>query len=93
MTLHIHLWIKPSQRYYIALVKASVELAHEYIKLGKTERAATVFGRALAFGRNPAHKLSDEIRIMFLLRYAESLAIVSNTEKRYDRNSSLCRIC
>jgi separase len=66
--------------YLVGYITASVDLAHEYVKLGKTAKASTVYGQALIAIRNGGP--SDEIRTTFLLRYAESLAIVNNVLRR-----------
>jgi separase len=58
----------------------SVDLAHEYVKLGKTAKVSTIYEQALIAIRNGGP--SDEIRTIFLLRYAESLAIVNNVFRR-----------
>ncbi|KAF7984668.1 hypothetical protein HWV62_12932 [Athelia sp. TMB] len=58
---------------------ASIELAHEYVKLGKIGKSSTVFGQALIAVRNG--QPSDEIRATFLLRYSESLAIANNVHR------------
>lgn len=59
---------------------ASIDLAHEYVKLGKTGKASNLFGQALTAVRNG--QVSDEIRTAFLLRYSESLATVCNIHHR-----------
>lgn len=63
-------------------MRASVELAHEFTALGKTERAGLVFAQVLSMIQNPKHSISDDVKIVFLLRFAASLAMVGNTEKR-----------
>lgn len=75
-------------RIYTELIKfsagylaASVDLAHEYVKLGKTGKASIIYGQALIAVRNG--EPSDEIRTSFLLRYSESLATVNNVLRRY----------
>ena len=61
-------------------ILASVDLAHEYVKLGKTGKASTIYGQALTAVRSA--EPSDEVRMIFLLRYSESLAIVNNVLRR-----------
>ena len=67
--------------HFLGYLVASIELAHEYVKLGKTGKSSTVFGQALIAVRNG--QPSDEIRATFLLRYSESLAVVNNVHRRY----------
>ncbi|KZT24871.1 hypothetical protein NEOLEDRAFT_1134566 [Neolentinus lepideus HHB14362 ss-1] len=57
-------------------VKACVDLAHEYVGLGKIERASKIYGQALTVVRS--QQASEEAAILFLLRYAESLAITDS---------------
>ncbi|KAG1748438.1 peptidase family C50-domain-containing protein [Suillus paluster] len=53
-----------------------VDLASEYVKLGKTKRANSIFARSSAALK--LNDVSDEIRIRYLLRYAEILALGNN---------------
>ncbi|KAG2081359.1 peptidase family C50-domain-containing protein [Suillus cothurnatus] len=53
-----------------------VDLASEYIKLGKTKRANSIFARSSAVLKSS--DVSDEVRISYLLRYAEILAFGNN---------------
>ncbi|EPQ52368.1 hypothetical protein GLOTRDRAFT_80657 [Gloeophyllum trabeum ATCC 11539] len=57
-------------------VKACIDLAHEYVKLGKIEKAGKIYGQALTVVRSK--QTSEEAAIFFLLRYAESLAVSDN---------------
>ncbi|EKM75331.1 hypothetical protein AGABI1DRAFT_80074 [Agaricus bisporus var. burnettii JB137-S8] len=57
-------------------ISASLDLAHEYMRIGKTRRATSVFHQALDSVRGG--KVSDEMSALFLLRYAESLALSEN---------------
>ncbi|GLB42455.1 putative peptidase family C50 [Lyophyllum shimeji] len=57
----------------------SVELAYEYIKLGKTRRAVTIFNQALNAVRSG--KASDEASSFFFLRFAESLAMAEDVPR------------
>ncbi|TFK48944.1 hypothetical protein OE88DRAFT_1737166 [Heliocybe sulcata] len=57
-------------------VKACVDLAHEYVKLGKIRKAGRIYGQALTVVRS--QQASEEAAILFLLRYAESLALADN---------------
>lgn len=61
-------------------ITASVDLAHEYVKLGKTGKASAIYGQTLIVIRNGGP--SDEVRTNFLLRYSESLATVNNVLRR-----------
>ncbi|KAL6306065.1 peptidase family C50-domain-containing protein [Sparassis latifolia] len=60
-------------------IMASLELAHEYVKLGRARKAASVYNQALASVRSG--EASPEVRVMFLLRYAEALAAAGNVLK------------
>lgn len=62
----------------------SVDLAHEYVKLGKTVKASTIYGQTLIVVRN--NEPSAEVRTLFLLRYSESLALVNNVLRRCDEH-------
>jgi separase len=76
-------WLETNNSFIIYLagyIVTSVDLAHEYVKLGKTAKASTIYGQALIAIRNGGP--SDELRTIFLLRYAESLAIVNNVLRR-----------
>ncbi|KAG0699186.1 peptidase family C50-domain-containing protein [Suillus ampliporus] len=53
-----------------------VDLASEYVKLGKTKRADSIFARSSATLKSS--NVSDEIYISYLLRYAEILALGNN---------------
>lgn len=63
-------------------MQASVAIAQEYIKLGKTDHASAVFARAVQFAEDPSNNVSDEVRVVFFLRHAESLAVVGTTDVR-----------
>ncbi|KDR77139.1 hypothetical protein GALMADRAFT_66375 [Galerina marginata CBS 339.88] len=60
-------------------VLASLDLAHEYVTLGKLKRAASIFNPALEVVRSG--QASDEVAVRFLLRFAESLAAVEDVPK------------
>ncbi|KAH9945510.1 peptidase family C50-domain-containing protein [Amylocystis lapponica] len=66
----------PSSNEYIT---ASMDLAYEYIKLGRMEKAGTVY--AHSFAALSSGETAPEVRILFLLRYAESLAAAGNVIK------------
>lgn len=61
-------------------VQVSVDLAHEYVLLGKTERAANIYGHALGTVNNA--NIADEVKILFYLRYSELLGATGNVSKR-----------
>ena len=61
-------------------IMASIDLAHEYVALGKMRRASSIFNQALEVVRS-GHA-SPEIAVRFLLRYSESLAMVEEVSKR-----------
>jgi separase len=64
----------------IGYVNASLELAHEYVTLGKLKRAITIFNQALEIVRGGG--VSDDVAVRFLLRFAESLAVLEDVSKR-----------
>jgi separase len=64
----------------VGYIATSVDLAHEYLKLGKIKRANAIYGQVLNAIRG-GH-LSDEICARFFLRYAEALAAVDNVLQR-----------
>lgn len=59
---------------------ASIDLAHEYVALGKMRRASSIFNQALEVVRG--RHASPEVAVRFLLRYSESLAMVEEVSKR-----------
>lgn len=61
-------------------IAASIDLAHEYVALGKMRRASAIFSQALEVVRG-RHTL-PEVAVRFLLRYSESLAMVEEVSKR-----------
>ncbi|KAM6503193.1 cysteine peptidase C50 [Amanita muscaria] len=60
-------------------VSASIDLAHEYVKLGKLRRASAVFNHALNSVRSG--QVSDDICALFLLRYAEAFAVLEDVHQ------------
>ncbi|KAJ3487975.1 hypothetical protein NLJ89_g11660 [Agrocybe chaxingu] len=60
-------------------VTASIELAHEYVTLGKPKRAASIFNQALEVVRS--EQASPDVSVRFLLRFAESLALIDDVSK------------
>ncbi|EAU89520.1 cysteine-type endopeptidase [Coprinopsis cinerea okayama7 len=62
-----------------AFIVCSLELAYEYVQLGKLKRATTIFGTALDVVR--AGDASEEISAFYLLRFAEALAMAGEVEK------------
>ena len=61
-------------------IKASIDLAHEYVKLGKTAKAGVIYSNALSSVRRQS--TSNEVRILFFLRFSESLAVTGNVVQR-----------
>lgn len=57
-----------------------MDLAHEYVILGKSKRAATIFNRVLSAVKS--NKVSDEVCVSFFLRFAESLALAEDVPRR-----------
>ncbi|KAF8591367.1 hypothetical protein K439DRAFT_1627079 [Ramaria rubella] len=63
-------------------VRASVDAGAEYLRLGKTQRALTIYAHALAAVNDAAHAtVSTDVRVFLLLRYAEALALNGNVSK------------
>ncbi|KAG1731550.1 peptidase family C50-domain-containing protein [Suillus lakei] len=60
----------------ILYIMICVDLASEYVKLGKTKRANSIFARSSVTLKSS--DVSDEVRISYLLRYAEILALGNN---------------
>ncbi|CAL1698705.1 unnamed protein product [Somion occarium] len=60
-------------------VRASIDLAHEYVKLGKTQRAANVYSHVYNVAKNAL--IRNETRILYYLRYAELFGTVGNVLK------------
>ncbi|KIY44954.1 hypothetical protein FISHEDRAFT_76985 [Fistulina hepatica ATCC 64428] len=56
-----------------AYILASVDVAYEYLQLGKVKHAISVYNSLVDLLQYPA--VSDEIRALFQLRFAESLAV------------------
>ncbi|KAH9478241.1 Separin [Psilocybe cubensis] len=57
-------------------VISSLDLAHEYVLLGKTKRAASIFYPALEIVRSG--QVSDDVAVRFLLRFSESLCVIGD---------------
>ncbi|KAI0324727.1 hypothetical protein GY45DRAFT_1357090 [Cubamyces sp. BRFM 1775] len=60
-------------------VSLTIDSAHEYVKLGRAEKAVSVLGHVLPAIRSGA--LSQELVILFLLRYAEAQALMGEVLK------------
>lgn len=60
-----------------------VDLAHEYIKLGKSKRASALFNKCANVLK--AGEVPDEVRLQYLLGHAEVLALGDNIPARYVR--------
>lgn len=60
-------------------VSLTIDTAHEYVKLGRAEKAASVLAHVLPAIRSGA--LSQEGVIVFLLRYAEAQAAMGEVLK------------
>ena len=65
---------------YKGYVATSIDLAHEYVALGKMRRASSIFNQALEVVRDK--HASPEVAVRFLLRYSESLAMIEEVPKR-----------
>ena len=64
----------------IDFVRLSVDLAHEYVKLGKTKKGAAIYKHTLGVVKSLSW--SEETRVLYLLRYSESLASTGDVLKR-----------
>jgi separase len=62
-------------------VVLSIELAQEYVNLGKLEKAGNIYNNTVNLAKKVS--LSEEIRVLLLLRYSESQAASGNVLKRY----------
>lgn len=60
-------------------VQLSVQLAHEYVKLGKLRDAGTVYKRSLS--STHVQTVSNETRVVPLLRHAESLIKIGDVNQ------------
>ncbi|KAJ6525608.1 peptidase family C50-domain-containing protein [Mycena capillaripes] len=63
-------------------INVCVELALEYMKLGKTKRATILFTHTLSAVKSG--KVSDDACVMFYLRHAESLALAEDITRSSD---------
>jgi separase len=61
-------------------VQLSIQLAHEYVKLGKLSEAGCVYKRSLSPTRTQT--ISNETRVVLLLRHAESLTKIGDVDQR-----------
>ena len=55
-----------------------VDLAHEYVKLGRLEKANSVYNSTLPMVQKSCISISEEARVFFYLRFAESLAMAGS---------------
>ena len=60
-------------------VQLSVQLAHEYVKLGKLRDAGVVYKRSLS--STHVQTVSNETRVVLLLRHAESLIKIGDVNQ------------
>lgn len=72
-----------SSKYYWTsdYVQASMDLATEYVKLGKTQRAANIYAHVYNVAKNAY--VREETRVLYYLRYAELFATMGNVLKGY----------
>jgi separase len=64
----------------LGFILASIDLAHEYVLIGKTRRARNIFNRVL--NSVEGGRASDEVSVAFFLRYAELLALSEDIPRR-----------
>lgn len=76
--------------FFEGYISASLDLAHEYMRIGKTRRTTSIFNQALDAVRGG--KVSDEISALFLLRFAESLALLENVPRRWVLKHLACEV-
>lgn len=62
----------------LVYIRVCVDLAHEYVKLGRLEKASSVYNSTLPVVQNASVSLSEEARVFFNLRFAESLAMAGS---------------
>ena len=77
---HVHATHNSSQ-IHPGFIIASMELAYEYGKLGKIKKASAIYNQALNAIKNERH--SDDTKVKFFLRYAQSLAVSDASPQRY----------
>lgn len=65
---------------YAAYSVICVDLAHEYVKLGKSKRASALFNKCTNVLK--AGEVPDEVRLLYLLGHAEVLALGDNVPAR-----------
>lgn len=58
-----------------------VDLAHEYVKLGRPKRAGVLFNKCANMLK--ARDVPDEVRLMYSLGHAEVFALGENAAARY----------
>lgn len=71
---------------FTGYILASLDLAHEYVTLGKLRRAVSIFSPAHDIVRS--RQASREVSVRFLLRFGESLAIFEDIPKRWRISTS-----
>lgn len=60
-------------------LRASLDLGHEYARLGKSERAAQIYASIRHCISNSI--VPDELKALYFLRYAELLGTIGNVLK------------
>lgn len=61
-------------------IQLSVQLAHEYVKLGKLREAGCVYKRSMS--PMQIQTVSSDTRVVLLLRHAESLTRIGDIDQR-----------
>ncbi|KAG8981364.1 hypothetical protein FRB90_007306, partial [Tulasnella sp. 427] len=64
-----------------SFVLTSVAIAQEYIKIGKIDHATSTYEQTVSAPNLDLVNVSTEVRIIFLLRWAESLALGDSTDE------------
>ena len=57
----------------------TIDTAHEYVKLGRAEKAVSILAHVLPAVRSGS--LPQDVAIIFLLRYSEALAVAGEVLK------------
>ncbi|KAG8895793.1 hypothetical protein FRC00_006914 [Tulasnella sp. 408] len=64
-----------------SFVLTSVAIAQEYVKIGKLDRAAVTYEQAASSPCIDVRNVTTEVRVIFLLRWAEALALTECTDE------------
>lgn len=62
----------------IVYIWVCIDLAHEYVKLGRLEKASSLYNSTLPMVENASLSIPEETRVYFYLRFSESLAMAGS---------------